>query len=395
MMTSTASRGDTRAGFSLVELLVTLVVLSLIMGTTVLFFQSQNKAFITGSEKMDTYQNARYAISQTERILRTMGSGVTGQQPMLVFGGNDVVAFNTDYTENDTTNYRWAVNFNPSINGQFTQAWAVTNAAVIPNSTYTYPAQTFTQANGSPSPAETKIYFFTPDTSTSRSDDYMLMEQTNYGTPEYIARNILAYPGRPFFEFFLARRLGSGADTMVVASGLQLPLKRLVLQSSFTSSDTADAVRPDSVREVRINIRVTNGKVGSTERTRDFSQIIQVPNNGLPSPNVCGRSPFAPASFNAVPNLTPGSGLITLNWTRSPDHGGGEYDVRQYVLWQRDDTATVWQDPLMMVRADTTTAYSTLVGGLIPGRTYKVGIAAQDRTPAESTILIVQSTATP
>ena len=314
---------------------------------------------------------------------------------MLVFGGNDVVAFNTDYTENDTTNYRWAVNFNPSINGQFTQAWAVTNAAVIPNSTYTYPAQTFTQANGSPSPAETKIYFFTPDTSTSRSDDYMLMEQTNYGTPEYIARNILAYPGRPFFEFFLARRLGSGADTMVVASGLQLPLKRLVLQSSFTSSDTADAVRPDSVREVRINIRVTNGKVGSTERTRDFSQIIQVPNNGLPSPNVCGRSPFAPASFTAVPNLTPGSGLIMLNWTRSPDHGGGEYDVRQYVLWQRDDTATVWQDPLMMVRADTTTAYSTLVGGLIPGRTYKFGIAAQDCTPAESTILIVQSTATP
>ena len=103
MTTSRASRGSGRAGFSLVELLVTLVVLSMIMGTTVMFFQSQNKAFITGSEKIDLFQNARYAISQTERIIRTMGAGVTGQQPMLVYGGNDVVAFNTDYTENDTS----------------------------------------------------------------------------------------------------------------------------------------------------------------------------------------------------------------------------------------------------------------------------------------------------
>ncbi len=395
MMTSKRSRGLTRAGFSLVELLVTLVVLSLIMGTTVLFFQSQNKAFITGSEKIDTYQNARYAISQVERIVRTMGAGVTGQQPMLVYGGDNVIAFNTDYTENDTTNYRWAVNFNPTINGRFTQAWDVSAATAIPTTAYTYPPQTFSQSNGAPSPAETKIYYFMADSSTTRTDDYMLMEQTNYGTPEYIARNILAYPGRPFFEYVLARRLGTGADTMVTVSGGQLPLKRLVLQSSFTSTDTADAVRPDSVREVRINIRVTNGKIGSDERTRDFSQIIQVPNNGLPSPNVCGRSPFPPASFTATPDPTPGSGVIRLDWTRSPDHGGGEYDVRQYVLWQRDDTATVWQDPLMMIRADTTTAYRVSIGGLIAGATYKFGVAAQDCTPAESSILILQSTATP
>ncbi len=395
MTTSRASRGSARAGFSLVELLVTLVVLSMIMGTTVMFFQSQNKAFITGSEKIDLFQNARYAISQTERIVRTMGAGVTGQQPMLVYGGNDVVAFNTDYTENDTTNYRWAVNFNPTINGRFTQAWDVSAARVIPNTSYTYPPQTFTQPNGSPTPAETKIYYFTLDSSTTRTDDYVLMEQTNDGTPEYIARNLLAYPGRPFFEYTLARRLASGLDTMVVASGGNLPLKRLVLQSSFTSTDTANAIRPDSVREVRINFRVTNGKTGSAERTRDFSQMIQVPNNGLPSPNVCGRAPFPPNTFTATPDPTPASGVIRLNWDRSPDHGGGEFDIRQYVLWQRDDTATVWQDPLMLVRADTTTAYSALIGGLIPGRTYKFGVAAQDCTPAESSILILQSTATP
>jgi len=395
MTSAQRTRRGSEAGFSLVELLVTLIVLSMIMGTTVMFFQSQNKSFIKGGEKMDLLQNARYSVSQVERLVRTLGAGVTGQQPMLVFGADNVIAFNTDYTEVDTTNYRWAVNWNPSVATRMAEAWQVGDATVIPNSSpaYTYPAQTFVLGNGATSPAETKIFWFAPDSSTTRSDDYILWERTNAGTEEYIARNILAYPGRPFLEYFLARRLSSGADTVLVASGSLLPLKRLVLTSSFTSADTANAVRPDSVRAIRINIRVTNGKTGSEERTRDFSQVIQVPNNGLPSPNVCGRSPFAPATFAAVQDTVPGSGTIILNWTRSPDHGNGEYDVRQYVLYQRDDTATVWTDPLMMVRADTTTAYSVTIAGLLTGTAYDFGIAAQDCTPSQSTISSVTQTA--
>ncbi len=381
------------AGFSLVELLVTLVVLSLIMGTTVLFFQNQNKSFIQGSEKMDLLQNARYSVSQMERLVRTLGAGVTGQQPMLVYGGNDVIAFNTDYLETDTTNFRWAVNFNPSMPAALGTAWTVGTAGTIPNTSYTYPAQTFLLGNGSPSPAETKIFWFALDSATSRTDDYVLYERTNAGTAEYIARNILAYPGRPFVEYFLTRRLSTGLDTLIIASGALLPLKRLVLQSSFTSSDTANAVRPDSVEAVRINIRITNGKLGSEQRTRDFSQLLQVPNNGLPSPNVCGRSPFPPTTFTATQDTVPGSGVITLAWNRSPDHGGGEYDIRQYVLYQRDDTATVWTDPLMMMRADTTTAYSVILGGLIPGAAYDFAVAAQDCTPSQSTLFSITQSA--
>lgn len=386
-------RARSEAGFSLVELLVTLVVLSLIMGTTVLFFQNQTKAFAKGSEKMDLLQNARYTVSQMERLVRTLGAGVTGQQPMLVYGGNDVIAFNTDYLETDTTNYRWAVNFNPSMSPSLGTAWVVGSAGTIPNSSYTYPPQTFALGNGSPSPAETKIFWFAPDSTTTRTDDYALWERTNNGTAEYIAGNILGYPSRPFVEYFLARRLSSGLDTLIVASGGLLPLKRLVLQSTFTATDTANALRPDSVRAVRLNIRVTNGKLGTDERYRDFSQLLQVPNNGLPSPNVCGRSPFAPTTFTATPSIVVGSGVITLAWNRSADHGGGEYDVRQYVLYQRDDTATVWTDPLMMTRADTTTAYSVLLGGLIPGAAYDFGLAAQDCTPSQSTMVAITQTA--
>jgi hypothetical protein len=138
---------------------------------------------------------------------------------------------------------------------------------------------------------------------------------------------------------------------------------------------------------------VTNGQTGSAERVRDFSQMIQVPNNGLPSPNVCGRSPFAPTAVAATPDTVPGSGLIFLGWQRSPDHGGGEFDVRQYVLFQRDDTATVWLDPLMMVKADTTTVYSIPIAGLVPGSAYDFAVAAQDCTPAESSLMAVTQTA--
>lgn len=379
-------------GFSLVELLITLVVLSLIMGTTVLFFQAQSRSFARGNEGIDILQNARFSVTHVERVLRTLGSGVTGQQPMLVYGGNGVIAFNTDYTETDTTDFRWAVNWNPSVPAEEAIAWLQGDASPIPTTAITYPPQTFLLGNGLPSPAETKIFWFAPDSSTARSDDYVLWERTNNGTQEYIARNILAYPGRPFFQFFLNRRT-AGVQTLVLAAGSDLPLRRRVLESTFSSADSSNAVRPDSVRAVRINIRITNGETGAKERTRDFSQLIQLPNNGLPSPNVCGRSPFPPTNFEGVPDTAVGSGVITLSWSRSADHGGGEHDLRQYVLYQRDDTATVWQDPLMMVRADTTTMYSIVLGGLIPGAAYDFGITAQDCTPSQSTIVMITRTA--
>ena len=47
----------------------------------------------------------------------------------------------------------------------------------------------------------------------------------------------------------------------------------------------------------------------------------------------------------------------------------------------------------MMVRADTTTAYSLLLGGLTPGAAYDFGLAAQDCTPSQSAILSITQTA--
>ena len=60
---------------------------------------------------MELSQNMRYAVGTIDRALRTAGAGVANQQPMFIYGGNDVVAFNSNFT--NVNQDRCAVNINP------------------------------------------------------------------------------------------------------------------------------------------------------------------------------------------------------------------------------------------------------------------------------------------
>ncbi|MEK7380863.1 MAG: prepilin-type N-terminal cleavage/methylation domain-containing protein [Gemmatimonadota bacterium] len=256
-----------RRGFSLLEVLVAMVILTVIASSAVGFFRSQNQSMIKGAERLDIVQNGRFGVSQVERVIRTMGSGVTGLQPMLVYGGDSVVAINTDYVENDSTDFRWATNLNPYLPDAATLAWDFADRTAVPTTSYLYPPVTFRQANGTKSPAETVIFYLEPDPSTARTDDLVLMMRINSQAPDLVTRNLLPYPGRPFFEYSLARRLGSGADTMFFASGTLKPLIRRIPDATFSGADSANAIRPDSVRAIRINFKVTNGLTGTDDRT--------------------------------------------------------------------------------------------------------------------------------
>lgn len=86
------------SGFTLIELMLTMVILSMIMGATIAVFRSQTKSFRLVGERMDLFQNMRYALTTVDRALRTAGSGVANQQPMFIYGGSSVVAFNSNYT---------------------------------------------------------------------------------------------------------------------------------------------------------------------------------------------------------------------------------------------------------------------------------------------------------
>ena len=375
-------------GFSLLELLIVVTMMVAVIGATYTLFKSQSTSFRQNTDRFDMVQNARGALELSERVIRTMGAGVSGQQPVLVYGADNVIAFNADFVERDTVSMRWAAYWNPDVPLVETEVWDATAASAIPNSSpsYTYPTATYRMGNGSPSPAETYILYTELDGTTPRGDDYALLQRVNGGTPEVLARNLLpAADGAPFFQFLLHRALSSG-DTLFTASGSLLPLVRRQLVSGISTSDSADYVLADSVRAVRMNYRISNGLVGAEERTRSISTVMEVPNNGILMPDVCGRAPFAPGAFAAT-DAGDGSGRVTLSWTRSADQDAGEQDVRQYILWRRLSSSPAFAEPLLVTGADAGLVnYSSDFTDQVPGSSYVFGIAAQDCTPSLSSV---------
>ncbi|HRP07385.1 MAG TPA: hypothetical protein PLL69_02760, partial [Gemmatimonadales bacterium] len=242
----------------------------------------------------------------------------------------------------------------------------------------------FEYSSGVPSPAETYILYLLADGDTPRGDDFALWQRVNSATPELLARNLLPATGsKPWFEFLMQRELASG-DTLVVASGGLLPLIRKRTSEALTAADTANYSRPDSVRAIRMNYRITNGKSGTEERIKEITTTIEVPNNGVPLGSVCGRPPIAPGSLTLT-EVGTGTGELQVEWTRSSDQDGGEVDVRQYFLWRRESTEPAFTAPLLSVRAEAgTVTYTTTITDNIPGTTYVYGIDAQDCTPTFS-----------
>jgi prepilin-type N-terminal cleavage/methylation domain-containing protein len=384
-----------RDGFTLVELLIAMVLTVAVTGAAFSMFRSQSQFFGTGSQRYDMMQNARGALEETARVIRTMGAGVPNTQPVLVYGSNTVLAFNTDFIEQDTVATRWAAYFNAQTPPAEAIAWDVAQATVIPTTAYTYPSVSYTLGSGDPSPAETYILYFEPDASTARGDDYILWQRVNNGTPTIVARNALPHPnGKPFFQYLQERTVSTG-DTLIVEPSGNLPLERRSLVSGLSSADTANYVRPDSIRAVQINIRFTNGSSGTDERFRDVQTTIQVPNNGIPMPTVCGRAPLAPGSLT-VTDTIPGSGILWLSWPNSVDQDAGEQDVLQYILYRKLQGATSWSDPLQVVRrVPAQSTYTVQISGNTPGTAYTFGVSAQDCTPNESTITTQNVTVSP
>ena len=381
-----------RAGFTLMELLIAIVMTSAVMGAGFALFRSQARFYGSNSQRYDMMQNARGTLEEAGRVIRTMGAGVPNTQPVLVYGDNNVLAFNTDYIERDTADTRWAAYFNPQTPTAETIAWDVSNASLIPGTAYTYPSKTYTLGSGDPSPAETYIFFFSADSSTSRSDDYILWQRVNNGTPAVVARNILAHSsGKPFFQYLQKQTLTTG-DTMIIEPAGNLPLERRDLVAGLSASDSAAYVRPDSIVAVRINVRFTNGATGSDERFRDVQDTYFLPNNGIVMPTVCGRQPLAPSAFSVV-DTVPGSGQLWFTWSSSVDQDAGEQDVLQYIVYRKLQGATSWSDPLSVVkRIPGQSSYTLLVSGNTPGTGYTFGVAAQDCTPTESTITTLNVT---
>lgn len=366
----TRTLGD-REGMTLIEVLVAMTVLGVILSTALVTFTRQHTAYQEGLDRLTALRNARYAMSTLETDLQTMGTNVPADQPEMVYGGPNVIAFTADYATN-LPNDPFAVYRTPEApTGQVTLP---TTAVSIPVAGIAFPDTTY-GVNGLRSPAEMIIFFFEPDDETDTQDDYVLYRQVNGGAPERVAGGLMQREGEPFFAYL---RHGMDANDNLTL----LPVADSLMPLSF------QAPVSDSIRAIRVNLRATNGLSGDKEREVELSRLIDLPNAGFGQLNTCGSAPLLGSALTATPvTLAGGDDAIQLSWTAATDETQGEKDVVRYVIWRRQVGATDWGDPYRAIPSGQG-AYTFDDDAADPVVVYEYALAAQDCTPAVSTLSV-------
>jgi prepilin-type N-terminal cleavage/methylation domain-containing protein len=371
-----------RRGMTLTELLVSLVLAGIILAPVFTFMRQQSDAYAMGTARMLLTQNHRFAVSTLERDLRTAGSGipVPGVQPTLVYAGPDAIAFNADYATRDTTDL-FAVYVDTAAAPEEVDALVASRRITIPGSSFSYPDTSYSSGSGN-SPAETIVFYFTPDATTPRTDDFVLMRQVNDRPAAVVARSILRTAGGPFFQYQEMITPDTAASYVNTIGANELPLAHTAkLHGVPERGDIMPASRIDQIRSVRVSFTVTNGATNARQQTRAVSRLVRLPNAGLAVSQTCGEIPQTPGAVVAAVGPGPNA-QVTLTWGPSVDENSGEHDVLRYIVYRRLAAAGSFTDPVGSVSGGAATY--TFTETPPPGASYVYGVAAQDCTPAAS-----------
>ncbi len=371
-----------RPGMTIVEMLIALTIFSVVVAGALGAFEKESDVLRKGTDRLGVLQNFRFAVDQIQQDIRLAGSGVTAQQPALIYAGANVVAFNADYASN-TQNDISAVFADTSATNAEVGALPETRRITIPATSFSYPDTTYMEGgvNGA---AETIVFFFQADTATTRTDDYRLYRQVNDQNPELVARNLLQTDSTPFFQYYEQITSDTAATYNAVVPSNVLPLTHSAAVH-MSAADTGSVARIDGVRGVRINLTATNGLTGTGEHTIAVSRLIWLPNVGLATSQSCGGKPLAVTTVSATGqlNATSGNPEVALAWGQSIDENGGEHDVVRYVVWRRLAGITDWGSPYLSIPAGAS-SYSYVDGVVQAGQTYQYAVSAQDCTPTLS-----------
>jgi len=363
-------------GFTLIEMLVSLVVLSLVMSSAVWFFRGISRSVAGSGERMDAMQNLRYGVSTMDRELRNAGAGTTETQPTLVYISPSVVVFNSDLVS-PIAGSPTAVNYNPDVNPNAANAPTTSQKFFIAGTSIQYPDSTYHTSGTTISPAETIMYWFTPDTTPGNSGLYLLLRQVNNNPPDLVARNLMPFPGRPFLDWLQTDTLGN----LFTVATANLPMRHSVpVHGSL--ADTGPASRIDSIRAVRINVYASNGRTGSAQVLRALATTIRIPNAGLTKQRSCGDAPIFGKTVTATFTGTAANPQVTLNWTAATDETAGEKDVERYLIYRR--TLAGFFDNAMQTMPAGHASYNYVDQAVLNDSTYYYQVTALDCTPLES-----------
>ena len=366
--------------FTLVEIIISLTLLMIITGAAVQFMRKQTGLVTRETSRMDAMQNAQFAGNQIERELREAGAGVADAQPMIVQLDSEAITFNANMVSIDTGDVRAVYQLTDAdTNG--TRAMLKSERTSLPNSSPAvgYPDTTYTAATGIESGAETISYFLRPDSTTTRSNDYLLFRRLNAQPATLIARGIVhdTRDTIPFFTYYKSDTLNRLRPILKA----QLPLYHVMIHGAV--NDTGKFALTDSIKAVRVHF-MTAARDPRTgiDALRTVETMVRIMNSGLLDRTSCGQPPLATATPTVVSSLaavTPK--FVKVTWSPSTDDGGGEKDIERYAIFRRLSTATAFGDPISSIPSSMAASYTFTDFGVTAGQTYIYGIAAQDCTP--------------
>lgn len=375
-----------RRGFTIVEIAISLILLAVITGAAVQYMRKQTGLVNRETARMDAMQNAQFSASQIERELREAGAGVADAQPMLVQVDSEAMTFNANMVSMDTGDVRAVYQLKDAdTNG--TRAMYKTERTALPNSSPAkgYPDTTYTAASGIESGAETISYFLRPDSTTTRTDDYLLFRRVNALVPTLVARSIVKIPAKdtmPFFTYYKSDTL----NRLKPIPRSKLPLYHGIIHGAV--NDTGQYALTDSIRAVRVHfLTATRDPRTGTDALRTVETLVRLMNSGLLDRTSCGQPPYPGGVPVVVSNLINQTPQVTITWTKSSDDNAGEKDIERYAIFRRPSSATVFGDPITSIPGRLAASYSFVDNAVVQGQTYVYGVAAQDCTPALSNVV--------
>jgi type II secretory pathway pseudopilin PulG len=368
-----------RAGFTLIEMMMAVLLTMLVFAVTIPFFRNQTKAIDGGAGRLDAMQNARFAQSTIDRELRLTG-GATGQ-PKIVQAAPYAITFNADLVTNVTSDPD-ATYYNPNADTLAVESWLPARSKTLPNSGgVVYPTTTYYDGNGFVSHAETISYFLYLDASTGRNDLYILYRRVNNADSTIVAHNIWIPPDTGYFFQY------SRADS----SGNIVPIPQAQLPIYWnTANDWADSIRVVQMRiaglyhDVQKNIDIT----------RTVYHTTTLLNAGLLNQLTCGNSPLPAGTVTATQLDSTGAtwhagdasplAQVQVVWNASPEETAGLKDISSYVIERTLQGTSNWDvlgnQPAIRAASYTFNDYTFLTG------TWVYGAVAVNCSPAYSTV---------
>jgi type II secretory pathway pseudopilin PulG len=327
-------RVTARAGFTLIEMMMAVLLTMLVFAITIPFFRNQTRALDGGAGRLDASQNAHYAQSAIDRELRLAG-GAPGQ-PVIVQAAPFAVTFNVDLVTT-LTNDPDATYFNPAADPLSVDSWLPAAAKKLPTSNVVYPTVEYFDGNGFQSHAETISYFLYLDASSGRNDIYTLFRRVNDRDSTVVAHNMwIPTDTNYFFQYSRTNNTGN----IVVIPQASLPIYW------NTAGDWADSVRLVQMRIAGLYRDVQKQK----DITRTVYHSTRLLNAGMLKLNICGVAPQPAGTVTATqldnlgnPWVSGPISEVRVVFNASTEEAGGERDVASYVIERTIQGTSNWQ----------------------------------------------------